>query len=342
MYPEVPALKLVADLYLGRFRRCGDLQNADHQIVRRDILEGEGSIFAGEVREAGDNGFCLSGGLVNFQHIIIGFFGVRRQFFQNQNGVTHNGCQKVVEFMGNAGGQGADDLQPLMVGQSLRLLSDRLQGKILFPKHEYFLLGSCVAPGYQQDGASQQQDSDHNHAAIGGKPYGGHMDGPFDGFIIEGGTHCKHTIVSVGWDGCHARRIGFSIFAGLSLVEKRHILALALAVQQRIQFVLIDCAACITLDQGRHSAFICLIQQGSPTCVQKQNAVLGAGNQISRHSLIKFRKLDQYGVLQLSFHAFLERKIDGAGGIHAGPDVNVSLQAGIGRKHIVCFSAGGV
>ena len=65
--------------------------------------------------QSGNDVFCLTRSLINFQNIVIQFFLFGGQLFKGHHTVPHDGSEKVVEFVGDAGGKGADGLQPLVV-----------------------------------------------------------------------------------------------------------------------------------------------------------------------------------------------------------------------------------
>ena len=87
----------------------------------------------------------LAGGVVDLQHVIIQLLGIGGQLLQHQNGVAHDGGEQIIKLVGDTGGECADGLEPVMVGQLLILA---VEGSMAasFLEQGQLPLGALVAP----------------------------------------------------------------------------------------------------------------------------------------------------------------------------------------------------
>ena len=136
---------------MGRPGGGGYGEHLAYQLIGGYILEGERGVFAGQVGQPGDDLLGLAGGVVDLQHVIIQLLGIGGQLLQHQNGVAHDGGEQIIKLVGDTGGECADGLEPVMVGQLLILAVEGLHGGVLFLEQGQLPLGALVAPSAPSD-----------------------------------------------------------------------------------------------------------------------------------------------------------------------------------------------
>ena len=77
------------------------------------------------------------------------------------------GGEKIVELVGDAGGQRADGLQPLVVGQLVGAAVEGLDGLILPPQQLQLPLGPLVPAEHPDDQRRWNRHAAHGHGAVG-------------------------------------------------------------------------------------------------------------------------------------------------------------------------------
>ena len=329
-------------LYPRRLGRSGHLQHPADQLVGRDILEAEGRVLPGQVRQARDDGLGLAGGVVNLQHAVVELRVLRRQLFQRQNAVAHDGGEQVVELVRDAGGQGADGLQPLMVGQLPGLPVKLLHGLVLLPQHRQLPEAALIPPTGPDGEHRQQHDSGHHHAAVGQKPDSRQMQRADDPVVVYRNPHRKEAVGLLrGREHRHAGDVGLPAAAVIGLVEGRALPGLLLVLHQIGQTAEIAVSRLQVVHQVHLHAVHRPVEQGLSPRVQQHDAILGPDGQVARHPLVKALQIHQRRIAQPLLPLPHEGQVDPPVPIHARADADHPLSARLGRKAVVGAPSGG-